>query len=237
VHTTKTVTPTANTNVSNLGGSPPINRTAYGQTATAPTTERATLIVRRYAEPCSFGGGFEGDCRSSADLSDKASYRVQAKLTVNFKLGTANVTADQGITRAAKKFSIAKPLELLERLSGGNPRPGLNQREITAEILSVQRVGQNLSVTFKFAGSNPLVPGAADIDTVVHATFSQYGSTVSVAGTAGGDAFPNAEFILESQRGDRVLAGNFRAMGSPWLKLPGSGSLSSPFATFAASVR
>jgi hypothetical protein len=41
VHTTKTVTPTANTNVSNLGGSPPINRTAYGQMGTSPTTEGA----------------------------------------------------------------------------------------------------------------------------------------------------------------------------------------------------
>jgi hypothetical protein len=39
VHTTKTVTPTANTNVSNLGGSPPINRTAYGQMGTAPVQE------------------------------------------------------------------------------------------------------------------------------------------------------------------------------------------------------
>jgi RHS repeat-associated protein len=41
VHTTTTVTPTANTNVSNLGGSPPINRTAFGQMGTAPVQERS----------------------------------------------------------------------------------------------------------------------------------------------------------------------------------------------------
>jgi len=70
--------------------------------------------------------------------------------------------------------------------------------------MSTKSNGTSLHV--EFAGSNPLVPGAFDIDTKLDMSGQVISGQVCLSGHLYGDAFPNAEvFVVNSQEQATML--------------------------------
>jgi hypothetical protein len=139
------------------------------------------LYFRRYAPFATFGFGFEGDKRSTASTSLKATSRTYGWVMFNqFEIvhrfadssGTHYHSSVWGEIVGHSKVSMAV---VRSSLAG----PGL------------------IEFTASTAGSNPLVPKSPDIDTTVTARFD-FGQPkfMHISGEVFGDNFPNLEVFL-----------------------------------------
>jgi hypothetical protein len=164
------------------------------------------LVFRRYAPFKSFGGGFEGDTRKSASTRDDASHRTSAVIRFN-RSGVLNTSGSSSGTEwlvGGKKFA-----------------------NVTVKVTNFEQQDKGVFIfQATSAGSNPLVPGAPDIDTRVlfGAAFSR--GYLGVNGFVSGDGFPNCEVFIKGPKGGTMLLVDYRTSSSgttgPATRLPGA---------------
>ncbi|WP_415920990.1 hypothetical protein [Tateyamaria sp. SN6-1] len=139
------------------------------------------LIFKRYAPFSSFGGGFHGDGRSAPSVEGSA--RVWG--IVNFAVG------------AGVQSYEAKSSPTFHTLSPGSTSTQTPSMTVTATVNTPQR----LTFVAHTAGSNPMVPGAPDIDTFIDFDMDMTGGAPEVSVRMRGDAFPNGEVFLRKDGG------------------------------------
>jgi len=161
------------------------------------------LFVRRYAPFAEFGGGFEGDVRTQATTSSTATART-----------VGVVEFDNTTVRGYKSFSDGT------QFLGAGPwlarKIGKKFSTMKAAIMGVNKSPGSISFTVFTAGSNPLVPGAPDIDTYVDfkATWIAASGTTRYEGVVRGDSFPNAEVFIVEENKREVLLFDFQTSSS-----------------------
>ncbi|MDD3446718.1 MAG: hypothetical protein PHS60_15025 [Zavarzinia sp.] len=167
-----------------------------------------TLVFRRYAPFATFGGGFEGDVRTGPSTDPKASARTAAK--VDFGPGQVGPTIVGSSSGSA--------------FGSGPKKYAKIETKLTIRVNSAREV----DFTAYSAGSNPLVPGAPDIDTFVDLQVRFMPTMISLSGKVRGDAFPNAEVVVYDPAGTAALLFDFRTQGSrnagPFTMLMGAGA-------------
>lgn len=175
------------------------------------------LDFRRYAPFTSFGGGFHGDGRSSANFA--GTFRTRGVITFDPVAGTASGVGSSGVSYHVAAPSIRKT------------------GTTTCAVTGVTKAGSVFRFTAATAGALPLIPGAPDIDTFVDFTATISGSGITFSGTVRGDNFPNAEVFVYptgalttppaavfhfATTGDRNLGPMTRLAGSHASKVLGS---------------
>lgn len=185
-----------------------------------------SLWFRRYAPFAKFGFGFEGDSRTSASTSMRATARTAGGCS----FGPGTVGPGFGSSSGSKHTSFA---------TTATSKVTSSVKVATATLKAVRFTAQS-------AGSNPLVPGAPDIDTYVdiHAAFGP--RSVTIEGTVRGDDFPNAEVFVVDGLGHSVLLWDFSTTGGqdtgPMTRLAGPhetntlGSFSKTIATLPSGA-
>lgn len=170
-----------------------------------------TLVFRRYAPFDQFGGGFEGDGRTSASTDPKASARTIG--VVNFTqtdVGTALGSSTGSTFVGAGAF--------VERLIGRH------FSNVDASVSVKTRTTALISFSARSAGANPLVPGAPKIITIIDFTAKFASTSIELSGTVRGDNFPNAEVIIYDGAGTGLLLWDFQTTGGqttgPFTRLP-----------------
>ena len=160
------------------------------------------LVVRRYAPFAEFGFGFEGDTRTEATTSPTATART-----------VGVVEFDAKSVRGYRSFSDGT-----EFLGVGNwlaAKIGKKYSNVKSGVTEITKGPNRISFTVFTAGSNPLLPGAPDIDTFVDftATFDAASGNTRYEGTVRGDSFPNAEVFVIENSAREVLLFDFRTAG------------------------
>lgn len=165
------------------------------------------LIMRAYAPFKVFGGPFLGDARGPTTSSAVTS---RVKSWVDFDpvagtIGSPHAKSDQSGV-------IVVPL----RATG-----------IPMTRVSLIKHGPNwISFRMHAAGANPLVPGAPNIDMVITITASVARGGLNINAQLGGDQFPNAEVIMQDERGARRMLFTYEtdagAHTGPFTRLAGS---------------
>ena len=142
------------------------------------SSQTVDVHLRSFALFDEFGGGFEGDDRGfSTDLS--ATSRIHGVVTINPTTG--EIVGDPSASSSRSGCAGAPCSVVL-----GN-RTAVGTPTITARNV-------NGAIVVNMAGSNPLVPGAPDIDVSLAL---RVGPNGGFSGSLVGDAFPNAEvFVL-----------------------------------------
>jgi hypothetical protein len=170
-----------------------------------------TLVFRRYAPFDQFGGGFEGDSRTSASIDPKASARTIG--VVNFT--ESNVGAAVGSSTGSTFVGAGAFVENII---------GRHFSTVDASVSVSTRTTSQLGFYARTAGANPLVPLAPRIVTLIdfNATFSPRAITFS--GVLRGDDFPNAEVIVYDPKGTGILVFEYQTTGGqttgPFTRLP-----------------
>jgi len=179
---------------------------------TSPTVEPApqqagnyTFTSRRYASPCEFGGGFQGDCRSGASPAGTA--RIGASVQIDFTKHTVSAPRVSGKASAGMS-GLGEALQLLQ---GGAARSGPKSASATSQWSGPNVVTTNLT----YSGNNGLVPGSPSIDTRVEVTLERSPGMLQAYGVVYGDQFPNAELYLTDGSGQSRVLGNFATSGGP----------------------
>lgn len=168
------------------------------------------LNVRSYAPFARFGGGFEGDNRGPS-TSKTATSRLAVEIMFNTQSGQV------GKPMATSSGTQWLPLGIR----------GMAEPRVT--LVSTSRVPKGVSITVDLAGSNPLVPGAPDID--LHATlwFTLESGFLQVLAALSGDRFPNAEMFVTDGRGEARMLLTYETtsgpLAGPTFSLPGNGKL------------
>jgi hypothetical protein len=173
------------------------------------------LFFRRYAPFKTFGGGFEGDNRSTASTSLAATARTIGAL--NFSPGNVgNMTAESSGTTFA---GLGAWIQLFL---------GKHQSEVTSSVSVATRTIKFLRFTAQTSGANPMVPAAPSIDTYLDAQVLFRSQAIEICGTLRGDNFPNAEVFATDAAGKSVLIFEFATTGGqttgPMARLAGDHS-------------
>lgn len=153
------------------------------------------LFVRRYAPFSQFGGGFEGDTRTQATTSPTATART---------IGVVEFSA----TSVLGYRSFSDGTMFLGATAWLANKIGRKYSTVKADVTRISKGRNSIFFTVFTAGSNPLVPGAPDIDTYVDvkATFDGASGNTRYEGTVRGDNFPNAEvFVVEDSKREVLL--------------------------------
>jgi len=137
------------------------------------------LYFRRFAPFASFGGGFEGDNRSHS-TSLKATSRTSAFV----QFTSAGVLMHSGHSSGSEWLIGSKEYGTVKI----NVSFKLARKGMVAFVASS-------------AGSNPLVPGAPDIDTFVVVLAIFRPGELLITGQVNGDGFPHAEVFLRDSKG------------------------------------
>lgn len=173
------------------------------------------LFFRRYAPFATFGGGFEGDSRSTASTSLTATARTIGSLmfapgNVSEVSATSSGTAFTGL--GAK----------VERLLGKH------HSKVTASVAVSTRTLDCLRFVAQTSGANPMVPAAPAIDTYLDMQVTFRSQAIELSGTMRGDDFPNAEVFVTDATGQAVLIFEFATDGGqttgPMTRLAGDHS-------------
>jgi subtilisin family serine protease len=145
---------------------------------------QVAIHVRSYAPFRQFGGGFSGDGRghsTSASATSRVSYYV-----------VLDLRAGREVTSAVWSDLSHSPWGTSAR---GRPRAfsrsNFSERQASAAV--------------HLSGSNPLVPGAPDIDLAAQVSLAWTDDTLTVSCRLTGDGFPNAEVFVEDFAGRRVF--------------------------------
>lgn len=176
-------------------------------TETITVKEKAiTVHLRSYAPFVSFGGGFSGDARGpTTDLN------VSSKAAVAVAIDpTTGQFCSCSVTRAYSHYG----------------RRGSDKSRFSASAVPNARVTQRDGKIFiDMTNSNPLVPGAADID--INAKLIIGNGTIDWY--VSGDGFPNAELFIIDSQGRATMLDTFEtnagATTGPYTRLPGHGTV------------
>lgn len=167
-----------------------------------------TLNVRSYAPFVSFGGGFEGDNRGPTTSSTVTS-RIATRVAFNPQSG-----------------EIGKPASA----SSGTVFLPLNTRamaEPASSLTKASRLPNGFVIMMDISGSNPLVPGAPDIDLHVYLRVTLSPGRLNSSLSLRGDQFPNAEMFYTDGFGRSRMLLTFETAGGrhtgPAVYLPGDG--------------
>lgn len=152
------------------------------------------LYFRRFAPFASFGGGFDGDNRSHS-TSLKATSRTSACVQVT----SSGALSHTGHSSGSEWLIGPKVYGSVET----NVRFKYARNGVVAFVASS-------------AGSNPLAPGAPDIDTIVVVTAMWKPGELSIAGMVNGDGFPHAEIFLRDRKGTAHMLIEY-STGSGWV--------------------
>lgn len=157
------------------------------------------LVLRAYAPFEWFGLLYHGDGRGPTTSSNVTS-RVKAWVVfdpVSGAVGYPSAKSDESSFAAILPFTAT-----------GVPH---------ANLSSVTK-GKN-SIYFKLHafGSNPLMPGAPDIDMRVAMTAHVDGARLDIHAELGGDRFPNVEAMLQDEAYERRMLATFETSGSAHL--------------------
>lgn len=139
------------------------------------------LIFKRYAPFSSFGGGFHGDGRSTPSVDGSA--RVWGMVTFAVGAGVIKYSA-----KSSPTYHIAAPSIVTTQT------PGMT---VSVTVNTPQR----LSFVAHTAGSNPMVPGAPDIDTFLDLDMEICDGAPVLSVRMRGDAFPNGEAFVRKDGG------------------------------------
>jgi hypothetical protein len=150
------------------------------------------VLFRRYAPFATFGGGFNGDNRTSPSVKTIATARTTGR--IDFDRSSASITG----------YS-----------SGSHHTSGMSAMGSVYAKISIQTTQANsISMWAHTAGSNPLVPMVSpDIDTFLKLTFNFFKNKLIVQGTVSGDDFPNAEVIVYDAAWTAALVFDYRTGG------------------------
>ena len=152
-----------------------------------------SMWLRRYAPFEKFGFGFEGDKRTAASTS----MAVTARTAGGCSFGPGHVgggTADSSGTSFTGLGST---------VAGGL---GKHYSKVSSSVAVKTRSISAVRFTVHTAGSNPMVPGAPDIDTFVDVYAAFRTGDITIEGTVRGDEFPNAEvFVYDGMGNARLL--------------------------------
>jgi len=154
------------------------------------------LYVRRYAPFAVFGGNFHGDSRSGASSSLSDTARTIGYLTFQ----RTGVVGSGGYSSGTS-------------MVGAGARLGTHYGAVKATVISTGPTRSGFYVEFSTAGSNPMAPGAPDIDTFVRVNVDWLGTDLSIAGEVRGDNFPNAEAFVRDTHGRGAVIFDFRTGG------------------------
>ncbi|MEE9491876.1 MAG: hypothetical protein V3W04_00660 [Gammaproteobacteria bacterium] len=135
-----------------------------------------TIVFKRYAPFTSFGGGFHGDGRVTPSLTGSA--RTWGFITFSLSSGIIGYSAMSSPTFHTAASSVRRT---------GRP---------TISVSSIKRTPSSLQFSAQTAGSNPMAPGAPDIDTFIDVLITN----TQVNGCLRGDDFPSAEVYLQDGR-------------------------------------
>ena len=163
------------------------------------------LNVRSYAPFASFGGGFEGDNRGPSTASGSSS-RVAVQVIFNPQSG-----------RIGTPVSSSSGTTWLPLGTRGMATP-------KAAVTKSVRMARGFRIELDVAGSNPLVPGAPDIDLHLNLSVTQSTGYLNVYASLRGDAFPNAEVFVVDDRATARMILTFATSGGtmgPFTSLPG----------------
>ncbi len=172
-----------------------------------------TLIFRRYAPFATFGGGFEGDNRSGASTSLKATARTIGAVEFAPE-SVGNVKAcSSGTAYLGAGAAVAEAL-------------GRHYSKVTSSVAVATRTLDKVRFTAQTAGANPMVPGAPEIDTFVDFEAVFRGNAIEFSGAVRGDNFPNAEVFVRDDAGNAVMLLDFATSGGqdtgPMTRLAGA---------------
>lgn len=159
-----------------------------------------SLWFRRYAPFESFGLGFEGDGRATPSTSMSETARTVAGCGFGPGVVTSAIGESDGT----------------EYVGGGDwlrRKLGRHFSKVVASVAVSTRAQDEVRFTVTSAGSNPMAPGAPDIDTFVdlHAVFRP--RSLSLEGVVRGDPFPNAEVFVYDGAGNSQLLYHFETEG------------------------
>lgn len=139
------------------------------------STKVYRLFFRRFAPFKSFGGGFEGDNRSHS-----TSLKQTSRTSAHVKFNKAGVIGQTGHS------------------SGTEWIVGSGTGKVSVKTTFKHATGGTVVFRTSSAGSNPLVPGAPDIDTFITCAAGFTPAELMVSGQVHGDGFPHAEvFIMD----------------------------------------
>ena len=169
-----------------------------------------TFHVRSFAPFKSFGGGFHGDDRGFSTNTNGPTSRVQQKFTIETTNGAASDYRDWSDetyhTRLPRYRRTANPR--------GNFRPMPGEYGDGINTTSVES---------SYSGSNPLTPGAPNIDVFSNFDITEdvENGTVNISGTITGDNFPSTEAFVQDAAGNSVFLAVGYYEGSPFTSLWG----------------
>jgi RHS repeat-associated protein len=162
-----------------------------------PASQVVDLYVRSFSPYEEFGGGFAGDNRGfTTDLN--ATSRISGRVTIN--VSSMEIVAASAVSSPSK--CIADPC--LTALNGFHMRT----EAVATPSIHVSTVNGDFLIAL--AGSNPLVPGAPDLDL----TLTLHVGASGFSGPLVGDAFPNAEVFVIGPVGATMLH-TFQTSGGP----------------------
>jgi hypothetical protein len=174
-----------------------------------------TLVFRRYAPFETFGGGFEGDNRttSSTDLNDTA----RTTGIVSFEPGYVGTVTASSSGTVLHTFG-SKVANLL----------GKHVSKVTSSVSISTASIDGVRLTAHTAGANPMVPLAPDIDTYIDIEVVFRDQSLDITGRVRGDDFPNAEVFLMDAFGNASMVFEYSTSGGqttgPMTRLAGSHS-------------
>ncbi len=172
------------------------------------------MLVRRYAPFAQFGGGFEGDNRTTASADPGASARTIGTVVFG-RAGIASVGArSSGTAWVGLGPEVAKML-------------GSYKSKVLASVSVKSSSVDGLSFIVSTGGANPfpLVNFASPkIETFVDVSISFSRTNLEIAGTVRGDDFPNAEILIVDEGLNAVILFDFATSGGqttgPFTRLP-----------------
>ncbi|MCF7699941.1 hypothetical protein [Loktanella sp. M215] len=174
-----------------------------------------SLWCRRYAPFKTFGGGFEGDNRTGPSIlmSDTA------RTTLGISFGPCHVGPAVASTSGTSYPALGNRIERLLGRHSSNV-----QCSVKVSAKNIESVRFHVSS----AGSNPMMPGAPEIDTQVEVTANFTGRQIVLSGKVFGDNFPNGEIFIYDGYGKGFLLFHFETDGGqttgPMTRLWGSHS-------------
>ena len=143
------------------------------------------LVFRRYAPFASFGLGFEGDTRTSPSISLAATARTTGCLIFDQK-------------RAGHSLSFSSGSSYVGFGSTFAGFAGRHFSNVRFTVSDIKTTALGISFVALTEGSNPMIPGAPDIDTYVDLSAKWMGDMLHFEGRLRGDSFPNAEvFVMD----------------------------------------
>ena len=167
-----------------------------------------TFHVRSFAPFKDFGGGFHGDNRGYSTSTDsRTTSRVQQQFTLE---------TDDGSISGASTWSNSTDHPAWP----GDPKTATPSGSVSATTNG----DGNFGVSAEYAGSNPLMFGAApDINVFSNFSISENrdNGTLSISGKLTGDNFPSTEAFIKDASGASVFLGVGFYEGSPFTSLFG----------------